>query len=99
MNNQRCVRCNRSATYVSPEHFCGEHWLAWFNEDMPEKEAFKPLEEIGCPIAMDRFNAHVQACGICCSQENNFNYCAVGESLEEVWADTIGTDDDGREDQ
>ena len=94
MDDERCTQCNRLATYVAPELFCDEHWLAWWNmgkEDDPMTLDQIKAEE-GCPIASQRFEDHTENCEICCTEENDFDYCAIGQSLEETWALTIPED-------
>jgi hypothetical protein len=76
---------------VSPELYCEEHWLAWWNEDLDPEDHFS-LEPEGCPIKLRRLNNHVRSCNLCCSEDNNFDYCAIGDSLEETWAETIPED-------
>jgi hypothetical protein len=51
---ERCISCNRIATYVAPEYFCDEHWLAWWNDGLEPEDHFT-LKKDGCPIAIRRF--------------------------------------------
>ena len=52
------------------------------------------LNDAGCPIVFKRFDDHVGDCDFCCSEENEFEYCIIGKSLEETWAETIEEDDE-----
>lgn len=93
----KCTKCNRRATYVSPELFCDEHWLRWWNEgvygDPDRGDILDGHEDEGCPIRLQRLDDHIDSCDLCGELLlDEGEYCVIGQSLEEDWGETLEDD-------
>lgn len=41
----KCVKCEREATFDSPESLCDEHWAEWWAFNQPDDEVQLTQEE------------------------------------------------------
>ena len=42
----KCVKCDKEATYDSPENLCDEHWFEWWTEGYSKEEIESLKKEI-----------------------------------------------------
>lgn len=83
----KCVICWGPAVVDTPKILCEYCYQAWL------EEGHSAIDE-GCPIASGRLDDHCDACDLCCTSENDFEYCPIGESLLEAWVETTAFKDD-----
>lgn len=80
-----CENCGRD---VALYEYCADCWRAWFIEG-------DSVFDKGCPVTYARFSDHVAGCEICLEQLlAGGSYCMTGESLNEIWLDTLEMGDE-----
>jgi len=81
-DSPKCKVCWDDAIHEIPTILCDACFVSWIEDG-------DWVIDPGCPVALKRFDDHVAGCGLCCTGLNDFDYCVIGESLEETWAETI----------
>ena len=81
----KCNVCYADAIHETPTILCDDCFVYWLEEG-------DWVIDPGCPVASKRFDEHVDDCELCCTELNDFEYCVIGESLQESWSETIKYD-------
>ena len=84
-DESKCAVCWDDAIHEIPAILCDACFVHWIEDG-------DWVIDTGCPATHQRFNDHVDSCELCCTEQNDFNYCVVGESLSESWLETIDFD-------